>query len=83
MSNRRARAAAIATVLGLGALGGVALGTNPGAPPSSGQAGAGSEAVVTAPSGTAATVAQPAAAGNGPIVTRVSGAGIGSEPVDD
>jgi hypothetical protein len=83
MSNRRARAAAIATVLGLGALGGVALGSNPGAPPSSSQAESGSEAVVTATSGSAATVSQPAAAGNGPIVTRVSGAGIGSAPVDD
>ena len=32
MTNRRAKIAATATVLGLGALGGVALGTNPGVP---------------------------------------------------
>jgi hypothetical protein len=83
MSNRRARAAAIATIMGLGALGGVALGTNPGTPPSSSQAGSGSEAVVTATSGSPATVSQPAATGNGPIVTRVSGAPAGSQPVDD
>jgi hypothetical protein len=53
MSNRRAKIAATATVLGLGALGGVALGTNPGAPGAGGQlaASGGSGSIVTSASG--------------------------------
>ncbi len=88
MTNRRAKAAATATVLGLGALGGVALGSNPGAPAATQQVGAGgaTAAVVTSASGAASvpvsqTVAVHRAAGaRAPIVTRASGA---AAPVDD
>ncbi len=80
MTNRRAKIAAGATVLGLGALGGAALGTNHGIPAASQRlAAAGRSApVVTTASG--AIVSQPAAVGAGastrpPIVTRASGAG--------
>jgi hypothetical protein len=86
MTNRRAKAAATATVLGLGALGGIALGTNPGMPSAAQQvAGAGAGAVVTSASGaTAAPSTQTVANLNGavkrsPIVTRASGA----VPIDD
>ena len=44
MNNRRAKLMAGATVLGLGALGGVALGTNPGLPASQNGGGAGGPA---------------------------------------
>jgi hypothetical protein len=90
MKNRKAKIAAGATVLGLGALGGVALGTNHGVPiathPIAAQrvgAGVGSAPVVTSASGAVATpVSQPAAVGTSPntrppIVTRASGAGGG------
>ncbi|HWN73594.1 MAG TPA: hypothetical protein VNN15_07305 [Solirubrobacterales bacterium] len=80
MTNRRAKIAAGATVVGLAALGGVALGSNPGTPTASPQASAGGSApIVTSASG-AATV--PAAQNvalhrvRPPIVTRASG-GIG------
>jgi hypothetical protein len=86
MNNRRAKLMAGATVLGLGALGGVALGTNPGMPASptvaaNGEAGA----IVTSASG--ATTAQPAVVSSTvssrpPIVTRASGGGAPLE-VDD
>jgi len=77
MNNRRAKLMAGATVLGLGALGGVAVGTNPGTSAVQKLAANGSVAVVTSTSG--ATATQPAAltAGTGtaraPIVTRASG----------
>ncbi len=85
MTNRRAKIAAGVTVLGLGALGGVALGTNHGVPVATQRvAGGGSSApVVTSASGVAAAPAsQPIAVGAGsstrpPIVTRASGAGAG------
>ena len=85
MTNRRAKIAAGATVLGLGALGGVALGTNHGVPVATQRVAAGgsSAPVVTSASGVAATPAsQPIAVGTGsstrpPIVTRASGAGAG------
>lgn len=88
MSERRAKAAAVATVLGLGALGGVALGSNPGPPVATQQAGAGSgsAAVVTGASGAAAVPASQTVAVHrsvttrAPIVTRASG---GTAPVDD
>ena len=83
-SNRRARLAASATVLGLGALGGVAMATNHGVPVATQQtARAGSTAVVTSASGATATpVSQPIAVRTSPstsppIVTRASGAGAG------
>ena len=83
-SNRRAKLAAGATVLGLGALGGVAMATNHGVPVAAQQtARAGSAAVVTSASGATATPAsQPIAVrasanARPPIVTRASGAGAG------
>jgi hypothetical protein len=84
MNNRRAKLMAGATVLGLGALGGAAMGTNPGGIPTSQQlAASGSPgAVVTSASGSATT--QPAIAGarastRAPIVTRASS---GAAPVE-
>jgi hypothetical protein len=77
MTNRRAKVAAGATVVGLAALGGVALGSNHG-PSFATQAGSGATAsVVTGASGAAtAPVAQTVAAHRNagePIVTRASG----------
>jgi hypothetical protein len=90
MTNRRAKAVATATVLGLGALGGVALGSNPGMPSAAQQASGGATAsVLTSASGTAAvptsqTVAiKSVASGRAPIVTRASGGGLTSVPRDD
>ncbi len=85
MTNRRAKIAAGATVLGLGALGGVALGTNHGVPVATQRlaAGTGSAPVVTSASGATATpVSQPIALRTSsstrpPIVTRASGSGAG------
>jgi len=84
MSNRRAKIAATATVLGLGALGGVALGTNPGAPAAGRQlaSSGGSGSIVTSASGASAAPTTQAVAVRGeigaraPIVTRASGAGV-------
>lgn len=90
MKENRARVAALATVLGLGALGGVALKSNPGMPPPSAQVGAGGSAgVVTAASGSGApaghvAVAERSAEARPPIVTRASGTGAaGAQPLDD
>jgi hypothetical protein len=91
MNNRRAKLAAGATVLGLGALGGVALGTNPGVPAATQQvAGArGSAPIVTSASGTTATPAtQPIAVRTNPgtrppIVTRASGGVLPASEIDD
>jgi hypothetical protein len=87
MNNRRAKLAAGTTVLALGALGGVALGTNHGVPTAQPLASnGGSGAIVTSASG--ATVAsQPIAVSTNPgtrppIVTRASGAHPSGE-VDD
>lgn len=85
MSGKRAKIAATATVLGLGALGGVALESNHGLPVQTAQVRGGSGAVVTTASG--ATVTQPVAAGKTattrpPIVTRASGSG-GRVSIDD
>jgi hypothetical protein len=88
MSIRRAKVAAGATVIGLAALGGVAMGTNQGLPASSQSAGAESASVVTGASSTATPSAgQPIALREGaesraPIVTRASG-GASSTPLDD
>jgi hypothetical protein len=72
MNNRRAKLMAGATVLGLGALGGVAMGTNQGLPAAPKLAAGGS--VVTSASGatTAQSAATPAST-RPPIVTRASG----------
>ncbi len=51
MSGKRAKIAATATILGLGALGGVALETNHGVPVQTAQVRSGSGAVVTSASG--------------------------------
>ena len=83
MNNRRAKLMAGATVLGLGALGGAAMGTNQGLPASQTLAANGSGAVVTSASGVVA--AQPVAATAStrpPIVTRASGGGLPVQ-VDD
>ena len=80
MTNRRAKIAAGATVVGLAALGGVALGTNPGMPTGTQVASVnGSSPVVTSASGAAAIPATQNAAlhqTRPPIVTRASG-GVG------
>jgi hypothetical protein len=83
MNNRRAKLMAGATVLGLGALGGAAMGTNQGLPASQQLAANGSSAVVTSASG--AVAAQPVTATASirpPIVTRASGGGLPVQ-VDD
>ena len=90
MNNRRAKLAAGATVLGLGVLGGAALGTNPGMPvPSQQASGAAGGKIVTSASGATSAVSSPVALRSSastrpPIVTRASGGGqpLGSA-VDD
>jgi hypothetical protein len=91
MTNRRAKIAATATVLGLGALGGVALESNHGVPAAT-QSAAGSggtASVVTSASGAVASpTSQPVALRNAttrpPIVTRASGGGrLGGARFDD
>jgi hypothetical protein len=78
MTNRRAKLAAGATVVGLAALGGVALGTNPGPVAiQQAQGGSGQAAVVTSASGAATLPTTQNVALNSkraPIVTRASGA---------
>jgi hypothetical protein len=91
MTTRRAKIAATATVLGLGALGGIALGTNPGASVVTQQVGGGgaAAAVVTGASGASAvpvsqTVALHHSTPRAPIVTRASGGGpVGGVRRDD
>lgn len=81
MTERRAKIVAGATVVGLAALGGVALGTNPGSPTATQVAStSGGAAVVTGASGAATVpVAETAARHQTrpPIVTRASGSGAG------
>jgi hypothetical protein len=86
MKNTRARLAAAATVLGLGALGGVAMETNHGLPaasqPIASTATAGQGPIVTSASGAAAPASQPVALPSAtttrpPIVTGASGSGAG------
>jgi hypothetical protein len=81
MTNSRAKIAAGATVVGLGALGGVALGTNPGMPAATQPVAStnGSSPIVTSASGATAVPATQNAAlheTRPPIVTRASG-GVG------
>ncbi len=90
MTDRRAKAFATATVLGLGALGGIALGSNPGAPsPTQPTAGATAAAVVTSASGNASVpatqtaIVNHGAAQRAPIVTRASGGGPAFAPRED
>ncbi len=88
MKNSKARLAATATVLGLGALGGVALGTNPGMPAQTAQVRPGSGPVVTGASGTTVPASQTTVVRNGttrrpPIVTRASGGAAAVESIDD
>jgi hypothetical protein len=89
MTNRRAKIAAGATVLGLGALGGAALGSNHGLPAATQRvaSGPGAAPVVTTASGAVVPATQPAVAGNEagrpPIVTRASGAGVLGAELDD
>jgi hypothetical protein len=81
MTNRRAKIAAGATVVGLGALGGFALGTNPGMPAQQVASVSGSSPVVTSASGAAAVPATKNAAlqeNRAPIVTRASGGAGGT-----
>jgi len=85
MRERRAKIAAGATVLGLGALGAAALGGNHGMPtaPQAGPNGT-AAAVATTASGTALPVSQATtgkATTRPPIVTRASGAGAAA--IDD
>lgn len=86
--NRRAKVAAGATVIGLAALGGAALGTNHGlvGPVASvGTAGSGRAPIVTSASGStaAATGVAGAEAEHRPIVTRASTAGGAGATADD
>lgn len=80
MNSRRAKLAAGATVIGLGALGGIAMGTNPGMPTAARQTANGAGAkIVTSASGSATAVSRPVAVrtnpgARAPIVTRASGA---------
>jgi hypothetical protein len=80
MTNRRAKIATGATVAGLAALGGFALGTNPGMPAATQPvASNGGSAIVTSASGAAVPATQNVALHRTrpPIVTRASG-GIGA-----
>jgi len=87
MTNRRAKIAAGATVVGLAALGGVALGTNPGMPVSQQVASnGGAPGVVTSASGAATLPSAQNVALHGkraPIVTRASGGGLIPKQEDD
>lgn len=82
MTNRRAKIAAGATVVGLAALGGVALGTNPGMPAATKVASAGgSSSIVTSASGAATVPVAESGAQHQtrpPIVTRASGGVAGT-----
>jgi hypothetical protein len=78
MNNRRAKLAAAVTVLGLGALGGVALGTNSGVPAAVRHVSGNPARIVTSTSGASTAATQPAALRTATrrhtaIVTRASG----------
>jgi hypothetical protein len=87
MTNRRAKIAATATVLGLGALGGVALESNHGVPATTQSVAAAGGSVVTSASGAVSPAGQPVALRSStarkPIVTRASGSGSGGARFDD
>ncbi len=86
--NRRAKVAAGATVVGLAALGGAALGTNHGLISPVGSVrtvGGGRAPIVTSASGSTAAVAAGTGTevGRRPIVTQASTAGGGGSFTDD
>ena len=88
-SDRKAKVAATATVVGLAALAGAALGSNHGMPAQMASVGPGGRApIVTGASGSAATT-QSAVAGQAtgghrtPIVTRASATAGAPTAVDD
>lgn len=81
MTNRRAKIAAGTTVVGLAALGGIALGTNPGTPVTRQVASTNGSPVVTSASGAATVPVTENTAlhrTRPPIVTRASGGGTGT-----
>ena len=82
---RRARALAGATVIGLAALGGAALGTNHGLNATQVSASGGKAPIVTGASGSTATVAARSGAEGTrkPIVTRSSTSAGAAAPVDE
>jgi ferric-dicitrate binding protein FerR (iron transport regulator) len=86
-SDRRAKVAAAATVVGLAALGGAALGSNHGltAPAATTVAANGRAPIVTSASGstTATATGSTGAAHHSPIVTRTSTVAGGAAPTDD
>ena len=85
MNDSRAKLMAAATALGLGALGGVAMGTNHGLPSSPRLAANGSGSIVTSTSTSGALATQTTSATastRAPIVTRASGGGAPAE-IDD
>jgi hypothetical protein len=86
-ANRRAKLAAGATVVGLAAIGGAALGTNHGltGPVASVGSGGGHAPIVTGASGSTAATSAGATveAGHRPIVTRASTAGTAGATFDD
>lgn len=85
MISKRAKVTTTATILGLGALAGLAAETNHGLPPATATTVNGHE-IVTKTSGGATTAANATTpAGRAPIVTRTSGgaASIPSGEVDD
>lgn len=86
-SDRRAKIAAVATVAGLTALGGAALGSNHGpmAPAATTVAANGRAPIVTSASGwtTVTTAGSTGGAHHRPIVTRTSTAASGGVPTDD
>jgi hypothetical protein len=86
MTDRRAKIAAGATVVGLAALGGAALGSNPGMPVSRQVAGVaqGGKIVTSASGATAVPAAETGALHRrAPIVTRASGGGLAGSPEND
>ena len=87
MKDRKAKMAAAATVVGLAALGGAALGSNHGLTAPVASVSNGRAPIVTGTSGSAATTQSAvSAAGEGhraPIVTRASTTAAGSPTVDD
>lgn len=87
MKDRKAKMAAAATVVGLGALGAAALGSNQGLTAPVASVSNGRSPIVTGASGsTASTQATVATTGEGqraPIVTRASATGAGAPTVDD
>lgn len=87
MKERRAKVAAVATTVGLAALGGAALGSNHGLTGPVADVSGGRAPIVTGASGSTASAHNAAgAAGEGhrtPIVTRASTTAAGAPSTDD